>query len=351
VLASGHAIQTTVLGGGSQVVARGLASQDVVSSGGVVIASDGGMVANATIRSGGMVEVFGDAAFNRLSGGLEVVFSGGEDRRTLVAGGGVLRISGGGAALAARVLGGGTETVLAGGLARATVLSGGTEFNFGQTLGTVILSGGHERIMNHATATASVVAFGGLELVSSGGVAVAATVSGGTLSVAAGAALSGGLSLHGGKAVISGAMAVGQSVVFTGSAGVLELDNLAGFHAAISGLATASQKIDLGGFDFSGVETVSWTQSGTSGTLSVVDGAKTASLTLVGTYVTSDFTLSDDGHKGTFVADPRPGHAAAHFVAAIAGVRGGRSAGAAFVAVGAAPSGVPPRLMASTSRR
>ena len=61
----------------------------------------------------------------------------------------------------------------------------------------------------------------------------------------------------------------------------------------------------------------------------IVDGAKTANLTLVGTYVTSNFVLSNDGHGGTFVADPPittpappPTPAAAQFVQAAAGLHG-----------------------------
>ncbi|HZZ87327.1 MAG TPA: hypothetical protein VFE13_03240, partial [Caulobacteraceae bacterium] len=232
------------------------------------------------------------------------------------------------------VLAGGTERILGGGRASATVLSGGAELDFGQASGTVILSGGHENVFNHAVASGSMVRFGGRENVASGGVAVGAAVSGGTLTVSAGGRLLGGLSLHGGKAIISGAMAAGQSVAFTGTAGVLELDNLPAFHAAISGLATSDQKVDLGGFSFSVGETATWVQSGTSGTLSVVDGAKSASLTLIGTYVTGDFKLTDDGHGGTFVADPPPAAArsanarqADPLVAAMAGLRGGRAAG------------------------
>ena len=122
----------------------------------------------------------------------------------------------------------------------------------------------------------------------------------------AGGVVSGGLTFHGGTAVISGTMAAGQIVNFAGSAGVLELDNLAAFHAKISGFTTTSEKIDLGGFAYSSsTETLSWTQSGTSGTLTVSDGAEVASLTLIGIYATSNFNLANDAHGGTFVYDPR----------------------------------------------
>ena len=185
-------------------------------------------------------------------------------------------------------------------MALGTVLSGGHEFDYGVTSGTLLGSGGQEVVEAHGTASAGVVGSGAVLTVSSGG------------------ALAGGLKLWGGKAVISGTVAAGQTVAFAGASEVLELDNLSGFSAKISGLKTANQKIDLGGFTFSGGESVSWTQSGTSGTLTVKDGAKVAHLTLIGTYTSSSFHLSNDSHGGTFVADPPAHPAAAGFVQAIA---------------------------------
>ncbi|HEV2335902.1 MAG TPA: hypothetical protein VGS13_10425, partial [Stellaceae bacterium] len=41
-----------------------------------------------------------------------------------------------------------------------------------------------------------------------------------------------------------------------------------------------------------------------SGTLTVTSGAHTAKLTLLGSYVTSRFTLTSDGSGGTLVTDP-----------------------------------------------
>ena len=49
----------------------------------------------------------------------------------------------------------------------------------------------------------------------------------------------------------------------------------------------------MGGFVHSSAETAAWVQSGTSGTLTVHDGTQTASLTLIGTYATSDFSVAD----------------------------------------------------------
>jgi hypothetical protein len=70
---------------------------------------------------------------------------------------------------------------------------------------------------------------------------------------------------------------------------------------------------DLGGFAYSGGETVSWSQSGASGSLKVIDGVQSASLTLIGTYTNSSFQLGDDVHSGTFVADLIPPRAKVRF--------------------------------------
>ena len=175
---------------------------------------------------------------------------------------------------------------MAGGVARATVLSGGVEADFGTARGTVILSGGRETVAGHGVASGSRIDSGGLELVSSGGtVAAAQLFVGGALTVLSGGAVSGGLVIHNGLATIDGTVAAGQIVNFAGLAGVLRLDNLAGFNAKISGMTTAKEKIDLGGFVFGSGETVTWTQSGTSGTLTVHDDApRPPAWTLIGTY-------------------------------------------------------------------
>jgi hypothetical protein len=64
----------------------------------------------------------------------------------------------------------------------------------------------------------------------------------------------------------------------------------------ISGFG-AGDEIDLGGFAYGSGETCSFT----SGVLSVFDGGKQAHLTLLGSYVTSNFTLATDSAGGTFV--------------------------------------------------
>jgi hypothetical protein len=86
--------------------------------------------------------------------------------------------------------------------------------------------------------------------------------------------------------------------------GDLVLSSPSSFAAEISGLASASQKIDLVGFGYSTSDTITWTQSGTSGTLSVANNSQSATLSLIGTYSTANFSASSDSNGGTYIYDP-----------------------------------------------
>ena len=337
VFAFGQAFNATILGGGTQLLSRaGFAQNDFVQSGGLVAVaglsprlatrppSPAALSTSAAAHSSTRSAAHGwcqrqrrtDRQWGRGSGvqrrgrsrdhGFHRRPDHGAGRRDRQRG---HRQRGGRAAdlrrrpraLASVIDRGARITIATHGSARGTLLSG-NEADHGDSPGTAVASGGVESVQAQAVASGSVIRVGGQEIVSSGGVALAATLFGGTLSVASGAAISGGLKIHGGKAIVSGTVASGQTVSFTGAAGVLEIDNLAGFHAKISGLSSPNQKLDLGGFAFSAGESVTWTQAGTSGTLKVVNGAKTASLTLIGSYATADFHLATDGHGGTFVS-------------------------------------------------
>jgi hypothetical protein len=97
-------------------------------------------------------------------------------------------------------------------------------------------------------------------------------------------------------------MTSGQTLMFAGSGGDLALFDLPDFAAVIKGFG-AGATIDLGGFAYGGGETRSFAEaaSTTSGTLTVVDRGNQAHLTLLGSYVTSDFALASDSTGGTFV--------------------------------------------------
>jgi len=332
----------------------GLLAGVLVTNNGFTVVEGGGVAQRDVMSDGGSEIVRGETVDDIVrAGGLEQVNKGGLASATTISRGGVMRLLGGGAS-GTRLLGG-IETIF-GGVAVGTVISGGYEFDYAVASGTQVRSGGYEKVAKGAIASGSVISSGGHEGVAAGGVAAGAAISGGTLTVSSGGAISGGLAIHAGKAIVSGTMAAGQTVTFTGTAGVLELDNLAGFQAAISGLTTPNRKVDLAGFVFSSGETVSWTQAGTSGTLTVQDGAETASLTLIGTYATSSFHLAGDGRGGTIVTDPHTTPdalpAATRLAQAAAALEGGRAA-ASFATVhgGGAPLGASPLVIEATSGR
>jgi autotransporter passenger strand-loop-strand repeat protein len=177
-----------------------------------------------------------------------------------------------------------------------TVASGGV------ASGTSVLGGGKEYVSAGGIDRASIISAGGLEFIYSAAVVSGTTLlSGATLTVSSGGIVQSGFTISGGTAVISGTASAGQTIKFSG-AGDLALYNLSGFGAAIGGFST-NDEFDLGGFTYSAGETRSFTEAGshTSGTLKIVDGSKSANLTLLGSYVTSNFALSTDGSGGTFV--------------------------------------------------
>jgi len=343
IMSGGQTVGVTVDGGAFEAIsAGGLANGGLIRAQSVVF--DYGKISAATVSNGNIFVQAGGTAANDVieNGGFEVVdwsgdatagMKGGVATSDAILSGGVLEVSSGGVAVGAHVQSGGVATAYAGAQTSRTVLSGGTEYDYGQDSGSVLYAGGEEFVESGGTASHSVISSGGHEIVLAGGVASGATVSsGGILSISGGSA-SGGLTIAGGRATITGKMAAGQTVTFATSAGVLELANLAAFGAKISGLSSPTQKIDLDGFVYSSAEKAAWAQTGTSGTLTVTDGAKTAHLTLIGTYATGNFTMSADGHGGTFVVDPplttggAAGHKTAGLVQAMAVFGGGSAAG------------------------
>ena len=321
VMSGGKAINVTLAGGAFDMVSAGGAA-----SGGLIegesVAFDYGVMSGAVVSSGDIFVQAGGTAHGDVieNGGYEVVdwsgdasagMAGGVASHETVRSGGVLRISSAGEALATAVASGGIESIAGGAKANGTVLYAGYEYDYGHASGTIVRFKGEEMVEAGGVTTASVISAGGREIVQAGGVANGATVSaGGELLLSSGAEFYGALGIAGGKAVISGAMGWSQSVNF-GSSGVLQLENPADFHAKVSGMSDAAQQIDLAGFADSASERLYWAQTGTSGTLSVVDGAETAQLMLVGTYAKSDFHLATDGNGGTFVAVAPPASAAA----------------------------------------
>ncbi|WP_342711237.1 AIDA repeat-containing protein [Bradyrhizobium sp. B124] len=93
------------------------------------------------------------------------------------------------------------------------------------------------------------------------------------------------------------------TVAFQGSTGTLKLDNSASFNGTVAGM-TGSDAIDFANINFANVHTPSFSGNASGGTLTVTDGAVTASIMLLGNYMASTFTTLSDGHGGTLVVDP-----------------------------------------------
>ncbi len=258
-----------------------------VSSGQTLVASAGQTYSDISVLSGGTVDVLSGGMASSMivdSGGAETVSAGGRDFGATIGGKQYVY----GAATNATVVGGGNQYVEAGSTASGTVVySGGNERVHGVARGVTVDSGGQLHVGAGGVASGGRVNSGGAETVNgrvSGG-----TIDGGLLEVASGGTASG-------------------TITFV-SGGTLQLDAGAGFTGAIKGFGKPdpADRIDLRGIAFvSGVTTVSFVEASgnTSGTLSVTSGAHTAKLILVGSYVTSQFTLTSDGHGGTLVADP-----------------------------------------------
>ncbi len=176
--------------------------------------------------------------------------------------------------------------------------------NGGVASGTVISQGGKEYVNSNGIDIGMVISSGGLAFISSGGTMSGGTlISGASLLVYSGGTVKAGpddLRRH--RHNLRCGRRWSRTITFAGSGGDLAIDNLANFHATIGGYSTGDE-FDLGGFSYSSSETRSFTEAGslTSGTLTVTDGAQVAHLTLLGSYVTSNFALSNDTHGGTFV--------------------------------------------------
>ena len=280
----------------------------LVGAGGVQDVKSPKVALNTEIASGGRQNVHAGGIASATTveyGGAQFVTAGGISRAARLLRGSEY-VSSGGVASATRVSSGGSEQVTSGGIARSsTVLSGGSLIvsRGGVASVTAVSAGGRETVSSGGIDRFSVIGSGGMAFIASAATVSGTTVlSGAKLTVSSGGVVQAGLTISGGAAAISGTVAAGQQVRFGGSGGTLALYNLPSFAALISGFS-AGDRFDLGGFAYGAGETRSFVSaaSHTSGTLTVVDGAKTAKLTLIGSYATSNFALANDGAGGTFV--------------------------------------------------
>jgi autotransporter passenger strand-loop-strand repeat protein len=172
----------------------------------------------------------------------------------------------------------------------------------------------------------NVINTGGAELVSAGGVDSGTTLRGVQFVQAGGQTFTTDVASGGAQIVQAGGLARseidGGSVdVQAGGTAFVGFNNLRGgqltleastsFVGQISGFASPAgitEEIDLRDIAFNAATTKeTFTQTGTSGTLTVTDGTHTANLTLLGQYSAHDFSLSSDGFGGTIVTDPLDG--------------------------------------------
>jgi hypothetical protein len=92
-------------------------------------------------------------------------------------------------------------------------------------------------------------------------------------------------------------------VVFTATTGILELLKSSSFAGTVAGM-TADDIIDFDMIDPTKVQMPTYSGDSSGGTLTVTDGSHTASIALLGNYLSSTFVASSDGHRGTKVVDP-----------------------------------------------
>ena len=257
----------TTLGGFQIIFSGATANGTTITSTGYQYILPGATVSGATVAHGGTQNDDGTANGTTL-GGLQVIFSGAVASGTTLTSGGY-------------------EYILPGGVASNTVLSSGSLENDDGTANGVTISSGSEAIVfGGATASGVTVDAGGFEIVVSGGVTSATTISGGNVE------------LGGGNGAGSG------TITFSGG-GILKLDQSTAFTGLVAGFASPDQ-LDLADIAFGSGTTLSFSEATnqTSGTLTVTDGAHTASILLLGQYAAGNFHLASDGNGGTLIGDP-----------------------------------------------
>jgi autotransporter passenger strand-loop-strand repeat protein len=198
--------------------------------------------------------------------------------------------------------------------------SGGTQTDFGSANGDTIQSGGIEIVEAggsasnaivkgtqyvYGSAVADIVRSGGLVVVESGGsVSGLQVFSGGAVDVVSGGTVSDAV-ISCGSLEIAGGGAADTVTFVTSAGGTLQLDASQLFSGTIAGFGQPDY-LDLTDIAFGGATTLGFSEAGNnlSGVLTVTDGTHTANLTLLGQYVTGQFTMASDGHGSTLIGDP-----------------------------------------------
>jgi autotransporter passenger strand-loop-strand repeat protein len=247
----------------------------------------------------GILKVFGSAAFVGVSsGGKFIVSAGGIASDFTVSSGGVATVLGT-VTSNALILHGGTETVSNHGLISGQPGSGTTDSGTlnvlagGSATHVGVASGGKLNVNNGGVTSDTLVESRGQEIVAAGAVARAATISGGTLEI-----------------MSAGSTGTGGVTFASGGGGILQLDSSLTFLGGLVAGFGGSDKLDFRDIPFtSGKTGFTYTQDSqnpASGTLrvEVASATSSASITLIGQYIPTDFRVSTDGHGGTFVTAP-----------------------------------------------
>jgi hypothetical protein len=161
------------------------------------------------------------------------------------------------------------------------------------------------------TGANSVINSGTLEATGSGGLIVQSDVvntgilwaNGGNVTLE-GNVSGNGSALISGSAALEIAGASAQNTAFaSGSTGVLVLDHSFDFSGILSGM-TASNHIDVLDFNIADAPTLNYTANAdnTGGTLTIADGAHTASIALLGKFDPAGFQESADKGHGTLIS-------------------------------------------------
>ena len=94
------------------------------------------------------------------------------------------------------------------------------------------------------------------------------------------------------------------NVAFTGTTGKVVLDQPSTFTGSVTGFG-AQNAIDLINIGLDANTTLGFSENkgGTGGTLTVMNGTRTAAVALLGNYMASSFATASDGHGGTLITD------------------------------------------------
>jgi autotransporter passenger strand-loop-strand repeat protein len=220
-------------------------------------------------------------------------------------------VSSGGTA-SATTISGGTSYVISGGTSFAPRLVVGVENVFGTAISAVIGSG-TQNVEAGGVASATLIS-GGIEDVTGGGTASGTVIRAGYGYVASGGTASGTILSGGFYEVASGAVVSGSGAVTFSGGGILRLDDSVDFGGLVAGFGL-NEAMDLADIPFvssggsGAATTATWTQltssgASASGSLLVAQGTHSANLTLLGTYMTTNFQLQGNGAGGTLVTDP-----------------------------------------------